>query len=417
MSEGIFMNSLTNPQNIGVLKKEYIERSIYEISMSNSFYSGLLQELNIRYSNKFPTACLTYDKKEDQFVIDINFDFFHSFQQINRTAILFHEILHFSHQHIFRFMAFEKPDTDRLLMNIAADMSINQFIKGLPEDSIDVNKYKLSNGNPFPLFQTMEKYYDLLTKNKDANEEELSKYGAGSGKEGQNGPTDHHQWDELSEDEKQRMLKEAKKVLVRTIEKTSNSHSLVPDTIKDLLEKIDLNISSLNYKKILQETVKKTLCVADRKATWNRPNKRYGVYAPGSTVGNLPKIGIYIDTSGSISYTELNQFLQVLDGFLKVGAKQCELGLWNTELYFTTKYRRASEFQENWIQSGGTDIKDTLKHIEKQNVDLSIILTDGYFDAAKTKCKNLLWVISENGSIEHPMKKIGKTILLKGIIK
>lgn len=424
-------------ENQTFLKKKYVEKAIYDISIDNQFYSGLLQEINIGYSNFFPTACLMYDKKKDEFNISVNFDYFHSLTSQQRSAVLFHEILHFSHQHLMRAEQFGSKPEDRMLFNIAADMAINQYIQNLPEGSIDVAKFNMKDGKPFPRYQNFETYLQLLKQTTSkpyggqdgendgdgTNDGQMQKImgppgdqpGDGSGKF--DGPTDSHMWSDLTEDEKQRMLKEAAKVIKRTIDKTSHSHSLCPDSIKDLLEEIENQIQAINYKKILAETIKKTLCIADRTNTWKRPNKRYGNYAPGTRVGNLPRIAIYIDTSGSISHNELNQFLQVMDGFLKVGAKTCTLGLWNTALYKKIKYKKAQDFQPDWIESGGTDLTEVMEDIKKNKPDLSIILTDGYYSDVNIQLKEqIVWVIGENLNTDHPLKRFGKTVLLKGVI-
>jgi len=297
-------------------KKQYIESSLYTLMQDQPFYAALLSEINISFTQLLPTAALTYDKKKDHFQILVNFDYFNKITKENRVAVMFHEILHFSHNHLFRWMKFKEEGEDQILFNIAADMAINQYIKGLPNGcsecpqqdpkkpvqfcqnkkcpgkGIDVKNFKLKDGNPFPTQQTFETYYKLLketlsskhngqekdkngnvkrgngpgtsqpkgnqpgqnpgngegqeqdtkgsgkgkSKDKDqqgqgnnpsdqydpeqegTNDKELDKYSSGEGK------TDEHPWDEgLSEEEKQRMLKEAEKVIKRTIEKTSNS--------------------------------------------------------------------------------------------------------------------------------------------------------------------------------------------------
>src|ERR1700722_5801630 len=325
-------------------KKSALESSLFKLVQEQPFYGALLQEINIQYNKQIPTAGILYNKKKDAIEMHLNEDFFCTRPMDERKAILFHEMLHFSHQHIWRYMEKKTSDSQQMLFNIAADMSINQYIQGLSESAINVDNYKLDDGKPFPKFKTMEFYWDLLEKNdgkeakqkaekkgkKTPNEDELGKYSTN--------PYDSHDWEELSENEKQKLLEEAKKVIKRTIDKSQFGHSIVPDSVKDLLEEIDAQIQGINYKQILRSIIRKTLCSNDRETTWNKPSKRFGIYAKGTTIGHIPNILFLVDSSGSISHTELQEFFKIVDGFLKIGQKTCKVGFWHTQLYKVKKY-------------------------------------------------------------------------------
>jgi predicted metal-dependent peptidase len=129
---------------------------------------------------------------------------------------------------------------------------------------------------------------------------------------------------------------------------------------------------------------------------------------------------MYIDTSGSISYRELNEFLDIVDGFLKQGTKTCTLNLWHTDLYYSKKYKLKNRLKQADLESGGTDPDPVLDKIAKDRPELAIILTDGYYSGYRGSVKKLngidiIWIISEGGSMDHSNKDIGKTIPMKGI--
>lgn len=409
-------------------KKQALESALMRLFQEHPFYGTLLQQINIRYSNEVPTASIRYDNKRDNFVMDLNYDFFAAKPIAERKGILQHEILHFAHQHMWRatalFTTLEKRKQEQFLFNMAGDMAINQYISDPIDGWVDVKKFKTKKGSAFPEFRGMEEYYRLLNETdseeekkkaeskgeKTPNQGELSKYGNPG-----DGGTDIHDWDELDEESKQKMLEEAKKLIQRTMEKTSYSASQLPGHIKDLLEELDTQIAGINYKKILRDTIKKTIACADRESTWNRPSKRYGVYSPGTKTGKIANIAFMADSSGSISYTEMSEFLNVCDGFLKVGQKTAKLGLWHTNLYKVMKYKNANSLTQQDIQSGGTDVTEALAYVDRHKPDLTIVLTDGYLNDSngyKTN-SNILWVISKNGTTEHPYRHIGKTIKIK----
>jgi predicted metal-dependent peptidase len=213
------------------------------------------------------------------------------------------------------------------------------------------------------------------------------------------------------------MLQEAKKVITRSVEKAYKDYSTLPDSVKDLLKSIDAHIKKLNYKALLRHAIKKTLTTQDRTTTWHRPNKRYGSYAPGTTYDKAPYINVYIDTSGSISHTELNEFLAVMDGFLRNSAKKCNLGLWHTELYSMKKWKLNNSFDKNNVQSGGTDPLCVFKHMEETKPNLSIILTDGCFGKTRIDLtQKVIFVISKGGEVNHPYHDYGKTVKMEGLI-
>jgi predicted metal-dependent peptidase len=142
------------------------------------------------------------------------------------------------------------------------------------------------------------------------------------------------------------------------------------------------------------------------------------VYSPGTKNGNLPSIAMYADTSGSISHTELNEFLDVVDNFLRVGTKTCKIGLWHTDLYLYKKYKLGERLKQSEIQSGGTDPDPVLRRALKENIDLTIIITDGYYDKSEVPKfdKELIWIISKNGNASHPNAHLGKTIMMESLL-
>lgn len=391
------------------VKKQHLESALFQFSTKHPFDTILLQEFNFRFTEYYPTAALQYNKKSDTFEIHINPKYFTTLTLNHRIGLLQHEIMHFTNRHFFRADMEKLSEEDRKLWNFAGDIAINQYIPDKPETWLSPEQFKMKDPNgklvPFPKFKIMEEYYKLLSENKEENDKMLN----GSG------TADTHLWEDLSEEEQQRMLQQAQGMLKRTIEKSQYGHGIAPGHLQDCLMEIEKRLITIDYKAILKRAVKKTLTVSDREGTWNRPNKRFGNVAKGTTVGKLPSLGIYIDSSGSICYDELNTFMQFLNNLIKVGSKKCTLGLWHTELYHTEKYRFNQKISKDVFQSGGTDVGCVFRHIKKSNPNLAVILTDGYYacDESDPKTNEIVWVISPNGTIDHPKKYLGKTIKME----
>lgn len=403
-------------------KKSAVESSLYELSRFEPFYAGLIQELNIKFDPRIPTAGLVYNDKTLDFEIWFNTEFFMGLAAQERAAVLLHECLHFSHKHFLR-TDLEEFKKDAMMYNIAMDMSINQYIRNLPGNCVDVKKFKYDDGTPFPLLRPFEEYYELLKKNQKHNFTKGKGKGKGEGDNPQPGdslhgqPLDEHNWNDLTEEQKRKMLEEAKRICERAIEKINYGFDQVPDSIKDLIKEIEQKLKEIDYKAILRNCIKKSLSIADRESTWNRPNKRYGVFSPGSRMAKIPFLNIYVDTSGSISYNELSEFIKVIEGFLRAGSKRCNLGLWHTALYYMKPFKLAENLKEKEIEQGGTDVSPVMAHIKKNKPNLSIILTDGYYGNINELPKDqILWIITKEGCFDHPLKSIGKTIKLEGIV-
>lgn len=398
-------------------KKEIVEAAFYDLLDKQAFYGGLLQEIDVQFVEYIPSAALKYDKQKFKFSILINYDWFKQWTRPQRLGILFHEVLHFTHKHITRAMAINvtKPEEFKLA-NIAQDIAINQFISDLPPNCVKVEMFKKIDGTPFPLKETFEVYYKLLKEGreqeqnggKDPNKEILDKF-----MQGEVTLVDTHLDEELTEEEQKAMLEEIGKTIERTVEKTQYGKDRIPAHVKDLLQEIETQIRGINYKKILREVIKRKASSSNRTNTWNRPSKRYGNLSPGTANDKLPELNIFVDTSGSISHTEINEFLQVIDGFLAAGSRKCKIGLWHTSLYHVQKYKKGEDFNKMPIESGGTEVTEVLKYIQKNQPNLAIILTDGcYYSQLNSKIySDVIWVISKTGSKEHSLSKvIGKTI-------
>jgi predicted metal-dependent peptidase len=249
--------------------------------------------------------------------------------------------------------------------------------------------------------------------------------GSGSGKGDKSGnglprQFDSHQWESSASESE--VLDATEDLVKRAMVKQSMSYDDLPGSVKDLLEDIKSRKAELNYKALILSAIKRSATGSDRKHTWTRRNRRYGFKSPGTKEGDLPKLHLYLDTSGSISIEELNEFLGVVDEFLKVGSRKCEINLFSDKNYYNNKYRLGDRAAIDHIRKnlhmGGTCLESSLKQIMQKNSDLAIFITDGYYDNVQVeswlkpgqKFPQVLFVISSSGTSEHPLKRIGNTV-------
>lgn len=575
--------ALIEKENVTIeKKKECLQTSIYHVLKRSPFIGSILQCLDIYYSHQVPRAGIMFDSQSKKWQMAINpYWYCMKLSDLNREAVLLHEIYHVTHKHPMRAPFLKINPRKRMLMNIAMDMSINQYIQNLPAGCaqcppkeeifkgaecknnmcpggcIDVNDYYDTDKNgtkiPWQREKAMEYYYHKLIERFDeadtgkdrtfisvehivldslnviatgvkdkktltavANEsltairaelkikqqialvaqddpkdngiydihdlgsdttqfvlqrhrshcgnitnpvyvgdgavdkyqkvsrakppkawivtgesraadsdlilvdqspltfEEQDVSGDGEG----DGPQefDTHQWDANAEESE--MMDATEELVKRAMQKRGLSYDKLPGHIQELLADIEAKRAELNYRQLILSAIKKHASGFNREHSWTRPSRRFKNKAPGTRNGKLPSIENYIDTSGSISIEEANEFLSITDEFLKVGSRKCSLGLWHTNLYYFEKYSLGERLDRNKFQSGGTTVESALRKIYEQQPDLAIVLTDGCFEEVDIESwmkpgehfPQVLWIISKEGMEEHPMIRLGATI-------
>ena len=430
-------------------KTQCLATAIYDVTKSNPFMGSVLQSLTISYGHTISTAGIMFNTDQKKWDMLINpFFFCKKMDTKNRKAILLHELSHITHKHPLRAPFMKISARKRILMNIAMDMAINQYIKDLPKGckqcppqgqgpcknelcpgyGIDIVDFydtdeKTGAKTPWPLNRPMEDYYQLLIKrfedpDEDENEDGDGEGNAGGGAESGDLPQtiDEHMWDAAAEEKD--MLDATEDLMKRAMVKARLSFDELPGHVKELLEEIKTRRAELNYKALIMSALKRHAAGHDRKHTWTRKSKRFGYKAPGTKVGDLPRLELHIDSSGSISIEELNEFLGIVDQFLKVGARKCSMSFFHTALYGRQQYKMGHKIDKSQIQSGGTDLTETLQDIMRRKGDLSVIITDGCYGDVPVESwmrpgdqfPQVLWVISKHGTEEHPLKRIGATV-------
>jgi predicted metal-dependent peptidase len=246
-------------------------------------------------------------------------------------------------------------------------------------------------------------------------EEVEAKFGGGPGS-GVPDEFDSHHWDSNAEESE--MMDATEELVKRAMQKRSMSYDKLPGHIKELLQDIEARRAELNYRQLILSAIKRRASGFNRENTWSRKSRRFGNKAPGTHNGKLPHIKNLLDSSGSISVQELNDFLDIVDEFLRVGSRKCELALWHTKVYYDEKYTLGERLDKSMVQSGGTDMTPVMKNILDSQPDLAIVLTDGcYCDVDYESWlkpgdhfPQVLFIISKDGQENHPLQRCGETI-------
>jgi predicted metal-dependent peptidase len=158
---------------------ETVSKASKTLMLKEPFYGYLLIGLNKELSPRIQTACVAKDGINIKLVV--NDEFYEQQDDKTKVAILKHELLHIAFQHLSMFDDFE----DKQLLNVAADLEINQYIedewKGETWEGLDIVNGEFK-GVKLPLKAGTREYYKLLQEELDKAENQQS---GGEGEQGE----------------------------------------------------------------------------------------------------------------------------------------------------------------------------------------------------------------------------------------
>ena len=183
------------------------------------------------------------------------------------------------------------------------------------------------------------------------------------------------------------------------------------------LDTIEKDVAKKTSIAELLKIAKKTLVLPNRTSTWTRANRRYGNFVPGFKKDQIPTVTIYMDSSGSISVREIQEFSRVINSLLETIPKKLKLANWHTSVYSFTEIDNIEQAVGTINESGGTDVECVMRHIDANPCNLAIVLTDGHYEEAlPCKSRNVVYIISKGGMLKHGMSNHGHTFLLENLL-
>lgn len=360
------------------------------------FFSTLCTSLEIVITNKVPTAGTDGRK------LLINKDFFFGLTEAERIFLLAHETLHVAYLHPIR-----KGNRDHDLFNIACDYVINYELKQRKFTFIEGGLY-----DPQYAGMSAEEVYEkLLQQPKQpkcsmpdllaptGGKEDRTTDGANLSK----GFTE----EQIKAIEQEVMAKVATAAMMAEMSKQSGS---IPSHIKRTLE--ELSKPKVNWKAVLARFFSD---VNKANYSWTKPNRKYlPNYLPKLHSVNLGRVDFAIDTSGSITADQFNQFVSEVHGVLRI-LNPTEIGVYQFDhaLQGSNSVRNVRDIIKLPFKGGGgTCPEAAIEEFIKNKAQALIVLTDGYFNHRKlTNPKRpVIWVIYDNEGFKPPF---GKAVHIK----
>ena len=357
-----------------------ISRAVTKLAFSHPFYGSMIMSVGHEESEQIPTMA-TNGKR-----IFWNETFTDKLTEDQTRTILCHEVLHIVFQHCQNWPGFP----DQKLQNIAMDHCINNtlfdegfdFPEGVVRDPI------FQNWNWQRVYRVLEDCVNKEQDKQDGNEPDYE-----SGPAGDEGLSQEKQEElgqktsqmiedpdimdiidrsDLSEEEKDDLKR--KIIQAAEAQKSSGIGSL-PGGVDDIIKEI--RASKVDWREYLTETMQKRWPMD---YTMRRPNKKFlnsaGIYMPtmdGTVVG---KIGVGLDTSGSVSHAEKMEYLAELNAiFQEFQPEQIYVMYADCEVANVEIYEQGEEIDTlNARGGGGTSFVPIFEFVEDNDVELDMML-------------------------------------------
>lgn len=389
-------------------KQQSLSKISKELMLKEPYYGFFLIMLNKVWRKDLPTAGVS--KNGINFQLAINEEFWTGLSEMHQMGLLKHELLHIAFGHLTSFKSFK----NHRLANIAMDMEINQYIDKdwLPKGGIDIDDYEdldleRKAGCRY-YYDKLNQFQEEKDKNGSCGNEDMDKLldQAANGE----GP-DHSTWGEfedLSEAEQKLIEKQLQKVLADAKEQTVKKRGNVPGEIEGVIIVEEIVPPKFDWRGYIRRFTGVSTKVFTKKIR-RKENRRYEEN-PGLKIKMRQHMLLAIDTSGSVSNTELQEFMGEIHHIYKAGVDvtimQCDTSIRSIEAY-------KGKNEINVVGRGGTEFDPVLDYYnanQKKYTSL-VYFTDGECYTSVVPKGNVLWVLSERSNMNDSLP--GRVIKLE----
>jgi predicted metal-dependent peptidase len=371
--------------------KQRLERSHIQLMRSQQFalLSGIIMLGESKVVEGLPTAATNGRDKY------YGAEFIDTLSEKELNFVVAHENFHVLYKHLTTWKHLDKIDSR--LTNMACDYVINQQIIDLDpqENIVAVPNIGCLIDPQFRGWDTGQ-VFDHLRRNQKQNQSQPSSGSCKSGGSGdesdgssgnQQGSFDDHQWGEV-----ETMTQEEKKALSEAVDQAIRQGDILAGKLAGnrAREIGAIPEPKVDWREQLRDFVSSSTQGRDS-TTWRRPNRRWlaqGMYMPSPYSESVGPVVIGVDTSGSISPSQINEFLAEIKSIADdMPPERMHLLYWDTQVAREETYV-AGEYA-SLVQStkpaggGGTDPRCVQGFVEKMHTkpDFVLMLSDGYVSA------------------------------------
>ncbi|MEM4460658.1 MAG: VWA-like domain-containing protein [Nanopusillaceae archaeon] len=313
--------------------------------------------------------------------------------------LILHELMHIVNKHIIY-----KYDT---IKNLAMDLVINDILSDVANIKLEsLEEYKKLLGVDTFKRYTWEEVYEML--------QELES--GGKSKKGNDNSDSGEMISEeiiINED----ALVEMEKKLIHGLEIAEKTVGL--DSLGQML-KARLLKSNINWREVLRNLLF-DLSYRIKDYSFSKINKKsyaIDVILPGWIKEEEISLNIVIDTSGSISESELSMFISEVKNLVEQFEINGKVYIHDTKVLYENDIKNIRENFEDLLKNlrggGGTSHKEVFEKIKKQSgKKINILFTDGYSDLEEIEDLMMyenIFVVAKNYNKE--IENYGKVIVV-----
>ena len=356
-----------------------LDRAVKTLLIREPFYGLFLLNLNRYYGDKCDTACVCRNGINTE--LCVNKKFWDTLNDDEQLAVLHHELNHILFKHITSSEYFG----DHNKFNKAADLEVNSYIPVLQKDPYYYPaRFNLENnkGTKF--------YYENLPDEPDQSQND-----SGNSYD----PNDSHaswkDFQDLSDTEKQLIENQIDYQAKNTAETCQKMIGSVPGELKEYLDSLfKIKPQIFNWKAYFRRVIG-NLITSELYLTRMRPSRRFPD-SRGVKFKRKPHVLVGVDTSGSISDEELEDFFSEIYYLWKSGVK-VTIAQIDTKIEHIEEYN--GKFNKEIYGRGGTEFTDLINYYNERKKDFStlVIFTDGYVSLNLPSFRNGVWIITKNG--------------------
>jgi predicted metal-dependent peptidase len=370
-----------------------------ELLLREPFYAHIFAGLNKEITGAgHEVQTLAVGMGKNTFTLYVNANFWDKdlVQPEHRLGVVKHEMLHL----VFRHLFIRDPALDALLLNVALDLVINQYIDRfqLPEDSIFLETFPelhLKKGETWFYY-----YQQLESSRKKGGDESKGKNNADALEQIQsttNGLERHQPWREIRarSEMENAVLDNHLDSLMRTAHQRTNAAAWgqLPAGVRDQINALMPIPPAINWRLALRRFTQSARSTR-LKNTMRRPSKRYGTN-PGIRINRRQRILVAVDTSGSVGAPEFQLFFNEIHHLWKAGA---EIDVVECDTVIHQRYKYKGVTPEIVQGRGGTDFTQPLELANRERPDAFIYLTDGFAGSILTAAYiPVFWLLSPDG--------------------
>lgn len=391
MSENYEIKSLTKQLNTELISNEgnklseELEARFYKlmelITLSmlegddNFFGSVLIQmKREINYDINSPLLSLPQGRS---FVLYMNPKLFLECSYVEMKALIKHEIYHIISKHHIRAKAMKKT-MGQLAINLAMDISVNQYLINLPSWSETMEKVNQAFDLELNDSQTMEQQAEViqaaLKRLRSAkSSKDQWKFAQELIGEGKDSAASHDYWESVEEKIDPGQIEESLKKLT-----VNAAKGKVPDSVNEIIAKLYTKpvIKWSDFLKRLVGTTayghKKTVTRQDRRQPW-RSDLR------GSLVDHKAEIIVAIDISGSMTDTELEQIMNEIFGIVRTSEHEITIIECDDKIQRVYNAKTNKDVRKKTNTKGSTKFSPVFRFMRENNKRNAILVyfTDG----------------------------------------